>query len=966
MQRTELFNTGRNRILPTMLILIGVAAVALAMVANTVGIAGQSGFGPNRIALILSGFAFLISGVMLTASEAQRRIAEWLLVVTGVIATTFAADLVVIGGLPSQLTKLLPIAAVIGGLFLTGYAQRAPADAKNIWEWLAQQAQDRVKWGKFFTISLQLGVLVLIIEQFQLENQAFFHNLNLLIFYGFIIHYFVPANYRMAFFLLLSWAAILGILGVTTGLWLIVIGLGLIGICHLPISFVTRALLLVAVGVLLALVHLGIISIGLSGAIWPVLGSLFMFRLIAYWYDLKHKKVEPNITRTLAYFFLLPNIIFLLFPVVDYSNFRRTYYNGEEHQIYQTGVTWMLRGIFQLIMYRYINYYIVISPQDIANVGDLVRYLVPNFLLILRITGQFHLSIGILHLFGFNLPLTNDNFFLSAGFTDFWRRANIYWKDFMVKVFYYPTYFYLRKLSDTNRLIVATLFTFLITWLLHFYQWFWLRGSLLFTVPDILFWTFFAILVLSNSLYETKRGRKRKLGGRIWSFRETAVASLQTVGTFATVTLLWGLWTSPSVAEYFSLYSVLGKPLGGWRNLLPLLLVIGGLIGAKFVYEYLDVRASAKKLSKPAYYPTAAFSSVAVLAIFALGNPAFYQQLSGKPQEVLADLTQPRLSDREAEMLLRGYYEDLTNINSFNTELWDVFSKRPGDWPLLQDTELAHMTDDFYAIELNPSTSIVFHGAQFSVNSWGMRDQEYDLAPAPDTYRAAFLGPSFVMGSGVADNETFEALLEARLNMENEGGNYQVLNFGVAGHSVLQQLMVLEDKALAFHPNTVFLVSHQFEEEIAVRNLASLAQKGVDLPYDYLDELVAKAGITSDMTDVEAEKRLQPYARELIVWAYDRIVELSKEEDAVPVWIFMPTLEAAVSEEYATELMGVANEAGFVTVNLADLYQDQDLEALIVAPWDRHPNAKAHRLIAERLYQFLQEQGQFTLLGADN
>ena len=240
------------------------------------------------------------------------------------------------------------------------------------------------------------------------------------------------------------------------------------------------------------------------------------------------------------------------------------------------------------------------------------------------------------------------------------------------------------------------------------------------------------------------------------------------------------------------------------------------------------------------------------------------------------------------------------------------------------------------------------------------------MAPAPDTYRAAFLGPSFVMGSGVADNETFEALLEARLNMENEGGNYQVLNFGVAGHSVLQQLMVLEDKALAFHPNTVFLVSHQFEEEIAVRNLASLAQKGVDLPYDYLDELVAKAGITSDMTDVEAEKRLQPYARELIVWAYDRIVELSKEEDAVPVWIFMPTLEAAVSEEYATELMGVANEAGFVTVNLADLYQDQDLEALIVAPWDRHPNAKAHRLIAERLYQFLQEQGQFTLLGADN
>ena len=35
-----------------------------------------------------------------------------------------------------------------------------------------------------------------------------------------------------------------------------------------------------------------------------------------------------------------------------------------------------------------------------------------------------------------------------SSFTDFWRRINIYWKDFMMKVFYYPAFFRLRRLGD--------------------------------------------------------------------------------------------------------------------------------------------------------------------------------------------------------------------------------------------------------------------------------------------------------------------------------------------------------------------------------------------------------------------------------------------------------------------------------------------------------------------------------------
>ena len=172
---------------------------------------------------------------------------------------------------------------------------------------------------------------------------------------------------------------------------------------------------------------------------------MFMFRLIIYMYDLKHGKATPTLASTLSYFFLLPNVFFPFFPVVDYSTFRRTYYNDDQHRIYQTGVQWILRGVIHLILYRYINYYVMIAPGDVSNTLELVRYLISNFALYLRISGQFHLIIGILHLFGFNLPETHHLYFLASSFTDLWRRINIYWKDFMIKVFYYPTYFRIRQ-----------------------------------------------------------------------------------------------------------------------------------------------------------------------------------------------------------------------------------------------------------------------------------------------------------------------------------------------------------------------------------------------------------------------------------------------------------------------------------------------------------------------------------------
>lgn len=329
----------------------------------------------------------------------------------------------------------------------------------------------------------------------------------------------------MPFFVLLSFAGI-GVVfgyrpagdfweswwlgGLMEGAWILAVGFILIALCHLPVSLAWRATALIAVGGALAAARTGWIAVPWSSAIWPVLASMFMFRLIVYLYEVRHEKTPATIVERLAYFFMLPNVCFPLFPVVDLQTFRRTYYDHpDRHYIYQTGIHWMFRGAFHLLLYRLIYQNFVIDASEVRDRADVLQFLLWPFLLYLRISGTFHIITGLLHLFGFNLPETHKLYFLSSSFTDFWRRINIYWKDFIMKIFYYPIYFRLRHWGDTTAVVSATLLAFLITWLLHNYQWFWLRGTWNFTWNDFLFWMILGVLVAGNAVHEMRRGRMR-------------------------------------------------------------------------------------------------------------------------------------------------------------------------------------------------------------------------------------------------------------------------------------------------------------------------------------------------------------------------------------------------------------------------------------------------------------------------
>src|SRR6266567_5351425 len=212
----------------------------------------------------------------------------------------------------------------------------------------------------FLAIVAQFGLIVMVVGYWQLESLPL-ARLMALAFAGFVIHHLLPMRFRLSFFAMLSLVAVItgvGHFGPTLGvalltgkirtidflyhllpgLTLIGIGLGLIGICHLPIRFGARVGLVAVAGAALAFLRAHSQWFPDVSEMWVILGSMSMFRVMVYLYDVTPRTAPFSPARAISYFFMLPNVCFPLFPVVDYKTFCSTYYNEDWPRVYQSGL----------------------------------------------------------------------------------------------------------------------------------------------------------------------------------------------------------------------------------------------------------------------------------------------------------------------------------------------------------------------------------------------------------------------------------------------------------------------------------------------------------------------------------------------------------------------------------------------------------------------------------------------------
>ncbi len=813
----------------------------------------------------------------------------------------------------------------------------------------------------FLAILVQLALFLGVIYLYNLESRAFLH-LGMEVFIAFIVHYFLPRPLRRPFFAAVSvfcLATVFGfqleqwsVDGLIQAAWISALGLGVIGLCHLQAPIRVRVFLLIAIAVVLVTMRGGFLPVPWSAAIWPVFGSMFMFRAPVYLHALQHEKSRPSFIDAICYFFMLPNPCFPLFPVVDFQTFRRTYYDtADRHEIYQTGVSWLYRGAMHLLMYRLIYHYFVVSATDVANVPELIQYLLWPFLLYLRISGQFHIIVGMLHLFGFNLPETHRLYFLSSSFTDFWRRINIYWKDFMMKLFFYPSYVRIKRWNPTAALILSMMIVFMATWLLHGYQWFWIRGAWLLSWNDSLFWTILAAIVIVNALIENAYGRRRTLGGGPTPWPEAAITGLKAACVFCTICVLWSFWSAESIDEWLTAFN--SARLSKSPELVRGALMVFGIFAAIGIPAML---LATNRWKKPLHLGRSALLSTAALAaLIIFGAPPLQGSWSARVRQVVTTLQKSDINRRDFAVMERGYYENLLDVGRFNPELVEVYRTRPDDWVLGLDGEQFNKTDHPPYFELKPHFEGKALGSIVRTNAWGMRDREYPKQPREGTLRIAVVGASFVMGVGVENDQTFEAIVENKLNSHTQGfpQSYEVLNFGVSGYTQIQSMGAIQHKVLEFLPHVLIYVEHGNPFLPTLNGLSNYFRSDKFEKFDFLVQIGNSAGIDKMEDFVTIKRKLQPFREQALSGIYREMVSACEAKNVPAVWVYLPRPELWDQGPSEQELR-LAQEAGFETVILKNVYGDSRHKSLWIARWDHHPNAQGHRLIADSLYEAIQ------------
>lgn len=241
----------------------------------------------------------------------------------------------------------------------------------------------------------------------------------------------------------------------------------------------------------------------------------------------------------------------------------------------------------------------------------------------------------------------------------------------------------------------------------------------------------------------------------------------------------------------------------------------------------------------------------------------------------------------------------------------------------------------------------------------------------PDGGPSLFLmGCSYTYGMGVADSATFASCLQAQLP------DWRVKNYGVPGFGTTQSLLQLQD-ALAHQEKPEMVVVHYADFHDA-RNVLSPSYRrnlhmgyershpalkdllpGTKVPYVRQDrvqwvqwddmyqnwplrERSASINHLQAMVDRIKEDRLEPQqaTRSLL----QRMNELCQQAG-------ISFVVAGLTQTPETWAVLTALEKEGITT--LDISLDLTNPAFTHAPFDEHPNEKAHRWYAMRLYEFL-------------
>ena len=248
-------------------------------------------------------------------------------------------------------------------------------------------------------------------------------------------------------------------------------------------------------------------------------------------------------------------------------------------------------------------------------------------------------------------------------------------------------------------------------------------------------------------------------------------------------------------------------------------------------------------------------------------------------------------------------------------------------------------------------------GADVRINSSGFRDDEYPLEKG-DRWRIILLGDSLTFGWGVEKEETFEHRLEETLHSRSPT---EIINFGHGNYNTEQEVHLFLDEGLAYDPDQVVLFYFINDAEPVPQPSRFAWLGSIRIATFYWSRVKALVANVSDSTGFE-EYYSTLYREGAEGWrrsqeAFLELARVCEKNDIVLQVVLLPELHELRGYAFAREHALVTEFLGSQDIPVLDLapsFADQpDPHALWVSTDDAHPNAEAHRLIADYSVDFI-------------
>jgi hypothetical protein len=330
-------------------------------------------------------------------------------------------------------------------------------------------------------------------------------------------------------------------------------------------------------------------------------------------------------------------------------------------------------------------------------------------------------------------------------------------------------------------------------------------------------------------------------------------------------------------------------------------------------------------------------------------------------------------------------------INAFDQNYLDKLDDRhPVDTEHLALVDLIRVNpDDLIVYDLRPGVRGRFQGQPVSINSLGFRDKERSKTKKPGTFRIVGLGDSHMFGWGVAQDQTFVAVLERLLGERFPSSDFEVWDTAVPGYNTVQEVEVFARRADEWMPDLV--VINYVDNDMDLPNFLAERPNLWTVRRSFLKELVDRRRFSSRgepkapirlygtlpdqrgrfLFDTrQVPERYRPLAGwDRMVGAFDRLAALCKQRGIRPVLLIntddytnrlegrTPDIRPGPTRELAAHC---ANE-GYLVVDPQDritaYLQEHHLDttAVWLSAQDPHTNELRHRLVAEELLERLEE-----------